>query len=213
MANIKENGKGGYGVTICHDDGPVPTTYVVTLIPDAKKMSFSTGSIKQGSAHVIGDLRRKIDHEARRKLMSHLREKLTYKKGRKHVSREERFDFAFVLTLADFQKNNLHVRVRTGDFKRLWELIGRLDVIVESAIISRKQFGKEEVQTDYFQTAKRKLLVEFDNEYHLAGDNRRDLFSSTLTRYYAYKSGYVNRDDYDTAKALLPGFRLLWSSL
>jgi hypothetical protein len=213
MADIKENGKGGYEVTICHQDGPVPTTYVVTLIPDAKKLSFSTGSIRQGHTHVIGDLRLKIDRDARRKLMTHLREALTYKKGRKRICREERLDFAFVLTLADYQKENRHVRVRTGDFKRLWELISKLDHVVKTAIISRKEFGKEEVKADYFQTAKRELLVELDNEYHLAGNNRRDLFSSTLTRYYGYRSGYVNRADYDTAKALLPGFRLLWSSL
>lgn len=213
MADIKENSKGGYEVTICHHDGPVSTSFVVTLIPDAKKLSFSTSSIKQGRTHVIGDLRRKIDHEARRKLMTHLREVLTYKKGSKRVTREERFDFAFVLTLADYQKENRHVRVRTGDFKRLWELISKLDHVVKTAIVSRKEFGKGEVKADYFQTAKRELLVEFNNEYHLTGDNRRDLFSSTLTRYYCYRSGYVNLADYDTAKALLPGFRLLWSSL
>ena len=213
MADIKENGKGGYEVTICHHDESVATRYVVTLIPDAKTMSFSTDSIKEGRNNVIGDQRRKIDHEARRKLMSHLHEALTHKKGHNRVSKEERLDFAFMLTLADYQKGDLHVRVRTGDFKRLWGLIDKLDKVVMSAIISRKEFGKEEVKADYFQTAKRKLLIEFNNEYHLADDNRRDLFSSTLTRYYGYRSGYVNCADYDTAKALFPGFRLLWSSL
>ena len=90
MADIKENGKGAYEVIICHHDELVPTRYVVTLIPDTKTMSFSTALIKQGRNNVIGDLRRKIDHEARRELMSYLREALTYKKGRKRVSKEER---------------------------------------------------------------------------------------------------------------------------
>jgi hypothetical protein len=213
MVDIKENGKGGYAVTICHIEGHVTTEYVVTLIPDAKKMSFVTGSIKQGRNNVIGDPRRKIDHEARRQLMAHLRESLTYKKGRKRVGRVTRLDCSVVLTLADFQDNSVHTRLRMHDFRRLWAIIGKLDHEVEAATLSRKHFGKEEVPSDYLQKKKRELLVEFDKEYCLAGDNRRDLFSSIITRYYSYKGGYIDRADYDRAQALLPGFKVLWSSL
>lgn len=213
MAEIERNGKGGYTITLTYSKGRRKTTYTVVIVPDPKRLSFVTSSVRCNRKEVVGDMRHKVSTDSMRQLMAVLKTELSVPKRTQRVSRHDRLDCAVALSLAAFQAEGVAIKLRLGDFPRFWNLIKILDRIIETAVLSRREFGKEEVEPDYFQTEKRKLLVEKDVEYHLAGDNRRDLFSSILTRYYSYKGGYINRTDFDKAQALLPGFRLLWSSL
>jgi hypothetical protein len=213
VTEVVKNGKGGYTITLTYSKGRRKATYTIVVAPDPKQLSFVTNSVRSNHKDVAGDIRHEVSTVAMRQLMAHLRTELSVPKRTHRVTRHERLDCAVVLSLAAHQAEGVVVKLRRGDFPRFWDLIKTLDGVIERAILSRKEFGKGEVEPDYLQIEKRKLLVEKAVEHHLAGDNRRDLFSSILTRYYSYKGGYLNKEDYEKAQALLPGFRLLWSSL
>ncbi len=213
MQEIQPNGKGGYTVTITYTKGQRQTSYLVTIEPEPKQLAFVVTSVRCNRKAVVGDMVYKVSTDAKRRLMSFLKSELSVPKRKQRMSRQERLDCAVALSLAAYQEEGKMTKLRLSDFTRLWSLIKKLDVVVETAVLSRKEFGSEANADGYFQTEKRKLLVDNDAEFHLAGDNRRDLFSSILTRYYSYKGRYINKDDFDRAQALLPGFKLLWSSL
>lgn len=184
-------------------------SYTVQIEP--KPTGFEATAVKNNhGARVSGDERYQLMSVAVRELMIWYGKKLKLPSHVK-VPFAERVMIAFALTL---EKLGDDVRIKLAplgqyDLRLLSNAAQELSDSIKKANIDAKQTGHK-LPTNYVHELKRDQLRRL-GKLILCSDERRDFYSSVLSRVFAWKGGRIPRDDYETAQKYLPGLLLAFS--
>ena len=127
------------------------------------------------------------------------------------VSFAERVSIAFALTLQKLDDDIRAKLVPLGlyDLRLLEQASSDLSESIKKANIDAKSTGHK-LPPGYVHELKRDQIRRL-GKLVLCNDERRDFYSSVLSRVFAWKGGQIPREDYETAQQYLPGLKLAFS--
>lgn len=198
------------------DDGCILATlwyglksYTVRIEPKATGFE-ATEVWDENKRRVSSDDRYQLMSVAVRELMTWYEQKL---KPPSHVkvTFQERVVIAFALTLSRLEDDVKEKLVPLGGYDlRLMEKVAtELSESVAKAKMDAKATGHK-LPSGYLHELKREQLRRL-SKIVLCSSDRRDFYSSVLSRVFAWKGGRIPHEDYETAKQYLPGLLLAFS--
>jgi len=184
-------------------------TYEVRIVPLAS--GFEATKVTDGHGKTVtGDERYTIMGVAVRELMAWYKVKLNPPSHVK-VTFAERVTIAFAFTLQQLEDNVKAKLVPLGyyDLRLLERAANELSDSIAKAQTDARNTGHK-LRSGYAHELKRDQLRRL-GKLVLCSTERRDFYSSVLSRVFAWKGGRIPHHDYETAQIILPGLRLAFS--
>ncbi len=184
-------------------------SYTVSIEP--KPNGFEATDVRDtGNKRVTGEKKNQLMSVAVRELMIWYRSKLT-QPSHVRVPFGERVSVAFALTLYQLEDDVRAKLTPLGryDLRLLEQTAVDISASIKKANIDAKATSRK-LESGYVNELKRDQLKRL-GKIVLCNPERRDFYSSVLSRVFAWKGGRIPREDYETAQRYLPGLLIAFS--
>ena len=184
-------------------------SYTVRIEP--KNTGFEATDVRDANNQpVSGEVKYQLMSVAVSELMAWYKSKLS-QPSHVRVPFAERVSVAFALTLHQLGEDVRARIVPLGryDLRLLEQTASDISESIKKANIDAEATSQK-LKSGYVHELKRDHLRKL-SKVVLSSVERRDFYSSVLSRVFAWKGGRIPREDYETAQQILPGLLLAFS--